>query len=134
MHNKQGFVLVVMLLFLLVLNLLVMTVLDIDVVESKMERAYHDKIQAFYSAENRLLLAEHRVLAGGARLVGVDGVDVDIVSSEICGVEFYRITAAASWNGAKSLLQSTVAKMVDAGHCEIKPNVAIGRHSFLIRS
>lgn len=130
LKNERGFVLIIMLLFLLVLNLLALSILNVGLLETKMEVAYLDKVRSFYHAESNLLRAEQEILAG--KSVTTLNVDVAVINSGICGVIFYRLTAHGGYNGAKSSLQSTVARLVDASRCSVKPNVTAGRQSFLV--
>lgn len=130
MKNEYGFILIVMLLFLLVLNLLTLCILDVDLLETKMLVGYQDKIKTFYRAENILVQAEQEILDGKA--VTVPGVDVQLINSSICGIIFYRLTVKASYRGAESILQSILAKIGEVSRCQPQPKIVPGRQSFLV--
>lgn len=117
-----------MMLFLLVLSLLAFSVLNITLLENKMCVFYQNKIKSFYIAEKNLLQAEKKILAGA---VVVDN-NIRVIDSSVCGVIFYRLTASASFKGAKTSLQSTFAKLGDDRRCDSKPSVTPGRQSFLV--
>ena len=126
LHNNDGFILVVMMLFLLVASLLAVSGLNMNLLEDRMNIFYQDKIRSFYQAENLLLDAERKILSG------VETNDIPIIDMDICGVTFYRLTVEAEYHGAKSSLQSIFAKAGDFKNCSFKPNISSGRQSFLI--
>jgi len=125
-HHTNGFILVTTMLFLLVVSLLAISVLNMNLLEDKMNIFHQDKIRAFYKAENILLDAERRIL------VGLDVSNIQIVDTNICGVTFYRLIVEAEYHGAKSILQSVFAKISNFENCPSKPNINLGRQSFLI--
>ena len=112
--------------FLLVLNFLAFSVLEISLLENKMVNSYQYKIKSFYVAEKKLLDAEKRISEK-------KNLDLETIESNICGVNFYRFQIEGDYRGAKTCLQSTFAKKNDI-ECDIKPNENIfGRQSFLIK-
>ena len=127
--KENGFVLVLMMLFLLVLSLLAFSVLNNSLLESKMIGFYQNKIKSFYAAEKLLAQKEDLILAGSEDR---NIYDFKFRDPKICGVIFYRITASVSYNGAKSKLQSTIAKVGDVKGCDLKPNIVSGRQAFLV--
>lgn len=118
-----------MMLFLSGLSLLALRALEVSVLESKMAVFHQNKIKSFYLAEKYLLTAEQNLLISAK----VTNVDLVMLDSGICGVDFYRLTANASYNGAKSSLQSVVAKVKEFGHCHFQPKIIAGRQSFLVK-
>ena len=128
-NRESGFVLVVSLLFLLVLNLLAFSVLEVGLLESKMSSFYRYKVESFYKAEGKLLQLEKK-LGGEQKLDGVEIVD----DKSICGVTFYRIKIISKHRGTKTCLEGTFAKIDKEKICDPVPSEDIaGRHSFLIK-
>jgi Tfp pilus assembly protein PilX len=128
LDNTKGYILVIVMLFLLILSLLALSILNVGLLESKMGVSHQDKINSFYLAENYLLQAERQVVAG----LPVTTAKVESIAADICGTDFYRLTATANYHGAESVLLSTVAKVGDISSCEEKPNITPGRQSFLL--
>lgn len=131
--NKDGFILVMMLLFLSILSLLAFSILNITLLENKINGFYQDKIKSFYLAEDNLLRAERAILQRGEVNLDVAGVEVAKIAQGECGEAFYRLTVTANYRGAKSVLQSVLVKINDAGNCLASRKITSGRQSFLMK-
>lgn len=117
----------IVMLFLTMMSLFALYLFNTSLLETKMTNYYQNKIQAFYKAETLLIQYEYEVLSG-KNIVSAELID----STSSCGVVFYRIIAEAEYNGARSKLQSTLAKLDSSIHCDLKPKVTNGRQSFLV--
>jgi len=126
---ESGFILVMVMFFLLVLSLLAFRLLEVGLLESRMVNSYQNRIKSFYIAESYLSQAEQNLLRG----VGVRNAKVEVIASGVCGVTFYRLKVKAEYHGAKSCLESSWAKIDEANSCIVKPDKnSSGRQSFLI--
>jgi Tfp pilus assembly protein PilX len=126
--HEKGMVLVIMMLFLAVISLLALNLLNTSLLEVKISSYYHNKVRAFYLAENYLTQYEQEILAG--KKVS----SAEVVDTSICGVTFYRVFAGAKYKEAPSNLHSTLVKIGDTTHCDPKPNIKPGRQAFWLWS
>jgi len=122
--SAKGFVLIFTLLITFILSLLALTLAQVSLMESKMGAYYQEKTLSLIDAENKLIKDESVLVAG---VVPRDAV---LVTGEICGVKFYRVTTDGKFGATKSTVQSTFAKIGDTSHCDPKPKVKDGRESW----
>ena len=85
---------------------------------------YQEKTQSLIAAENKLLKDE--AMLSGNQVPR----DAQLITDEICGVKFYRITAAGKFAATQSVLQSVFAKIGDVSHCIPKPKTKEGRQAW----
>ena len=128
MHaDNSGIILISTLLYLAILTLLVISTLQTNILETKMSVNYKKNIFHLYQAEIKLrtqeLLLEEALEQGIERLPA----GIALISSEICGVNFYRI----KFRYNNEILQSTYAVMTDTNWCNSKPNIRPGRQSWV---
>jgi Tfp pilus assembly protein PilX len=121
----KGTILISALLFLLVLTLLVMSILQTGLLESKMSTNYQDGIFVLQKAEINLTKKEQQIGRSNKLPVGVE-----IISTAVCGVTFYRVKAEGEYQKAKQSLQSTFAIINNTAHCRRKSLVTPGRQSW----
>jgi len=128
LESEKGMVLVVVMLFLLGVSLLALTLLNTSFLETKMSSYYQNKAHAFYKAEDILEQREREIMS--EKIVSPE--ITEIKNANVCGANFYRITASAEHNAVQSKIQSTFAKIVKPDDCTPKPNIKPGRQAFLI--
>jgi hypothetical protein len=127
-NRESGFILVTTMLFLLVLNLLAFSALEVGLLESKMSSFYRDKVESFYKAENKLLQLEGEL--GGDQELD----NIKVIDTNICGVTFYRLSVNSKYRSAKTCLEAIFAKIDETKICDPKLDKSIaGRQSFLIK-
>ncbi len=123
---ESGAVLVTTLLFLVIVTLLTLSVIQVGLLETKMSQNYQDKIFATQMAEIKLVEIEKQLLQGKSQSSG----QVILISDELCGVKFYRVTATGTYHNANSTVQSTYAMVGDTSSCASAPDVTTGRKSW----
>lgn len=123
-QNQTGFVLVATMLFLAVLNLLIISCIEVALFETRMSQNFKNKMLAFYEAQNNLIIYEQDLLQGKINS------SVYVIPSNACGVIFYKVFAEGKYGKAKSKLQSTYAIMSGESHCFKKTNIIFGRQSW----
>ncbi|MBU0744105.1 MAG: hypothetical protein KKE11_01870 [Gammaproteobacteria bacterium] len=126
--NTRGYILVVMMVFLSILSMLALGMLNLGLLESKMDGFSQDKIKSFYIAENYLLRARQQIVFGGE----VTNATVEKIDADECGVTFYRLTSKGNYRGAESVLQSTIAKLHEGSACDEKLRLTAKGQSFVI--
>ena len=124
-RKNVGAVLISALLFLLVLTLLAMSILQTGLLETKMSTNYQDANFALQKAKLNLTKKEQAIAKSKQLPTGVE-----LISNAICGVTFYRVTAAGEYQKTVTTLQSTFAIMGDASHCHARPTIHPGRQSW----
>jgi Tfp pilus assembly protein PilX len=133
--SDDGFVLVIVMLFLSILSLLALGILEINLLENKMSAFFQDKVNSFYQAEEYLLQAEMEMRAGNLPANDVN-IKITKIGSGIfgvlCEVNFYRLRAKASCRGIDSVLWSTFLKVGDIAGCSPEFDLITGRQSFWI--
>lgn len=122
--NAKGFVLVTVLLFVFILSLLALTLSQVSLMETKMSGYYQEKILSLVDAENKLIKDE------GILATGQIPREAILITDTVCGVKFYRLTAAGKFGATKSVVQSTFVKIGDVSHCDPKPKIKAGRQSW----
>lgn len=123
--SQVGMVLITTMLFVTLLSMLAITLLQTNLLVTKISNYNRDQIRAKYLAEVNLKKYETEILEGKPEANHVRIID----SKDICGVIFYEVNASATYGLASVKLQSTFAK-VDAANCNPKPNIQTGRLSF----
>jgi Tfp pilus assembly protein PilX len=121
----KGTILISALLFLLILTLLAMSILQTGLLENKMSTNYQDGIFALQRAEINLTKKEQQISRSNKLPAGVE-----MISTAVCGVTFYRVKAEGKYGEAKRVLQSTFAIINNAAHCRHKPSIIPGRQSW----
>jgi len=121
----KGTILISALLFLLILTLLAMSISQTGLLENKMSSNYQDGIFALQRAEINLIKKEQQIGRSNKLPSGVD-----IMSTAVCGVTFYRVRAEGKYGETKRVLQSTFAIINDATHCRHKSLIIPGRQSW----
>lgn len=122
--SQSGMVLVIVMLLLTVLTVVVISSLQITLLETKMGTNFAMAATAASSAETKLAQYEAKLAQGGKV------ASAELISSVLCNVTLYRITAVGTEGSAESNLQSTYAIVGDISHCDPKPNVNPGRQSW----
>ena len=122
--NNAGIILISTLLYLVILTLLVASILQTSLLETKMSVNYKKSIFHLHQAEMKLR-AQERLLKQGIETLPAG---IDLISSAICGVNFYRIKIDCE----NEILQSTYAVITDTRSCNPKPNIRPGRQSWII--
>jgi Tfp pilus assembly protein PilX len=121
----KGAILISALLFLFVLTLLAMSISQTGLLENKMSSNYQNGIFALQRAEINLTKKEQQIGRSNKLPTGVE-----IISTAVCGVTFYRVKAEGKYGEAKQSLQSTFAIIGDTTHCHHKPSIIRGRQSW----
>jgi Tfp pilus assembly protein PilX len=120
--NDSGVVLISTLLLLLLLTLLAINILQTGLLETRMSANYKDNILLLHRAEmnlyNQEALLQQGIISSG----------VTLISTDVCGVNFYRIQV----NYGKEILQSTYAVIENLSNCDLKINIQSGRQSWVI--
>lgn len=124
--TQSGMVLVLVMLFLLVLTLIVTSGLSIVIMETKMSKNFVSYVTLMQAAENKLSQYEQKLVQSGK------APGSEIISTDLCNVTIYRVTASVIQGTASCELQSTFAKVGDTSRCEPKPNIVQGRQSWRI--
>ncbi len=119
--SAKGFVLIFTLLITFILSLLALTLVQVSLMETKMGVYYQEKTLSLIDAENKLIKDE------AILLVGQVPHDAILITDEICGVKFYRVTTSGKFGTTESILQSVFAKLGDVAHCTIKPKIKEGQ-------
>lgn len=126
--HAAGIVLVIVMLFLAVISFLTINILNMTLLETKMNIYYQNKFQAFYQAEATLEQLEQEIIVGAIKSKAIKKISDD----DICGATIYSIIAKAKYNTAISKLQSIFVQIDNNIICNPKPNIKPGRQSFLI--
>lgn len=126
MRSQCGAALVAVMLFLMVLTILVISMLQSGLLETKMSEYYKNNSALFYAAERQLEKYEQQ-LAKGEQVRAAT-----IIDAAVCGTTFYRVNSVIH-NGESGIrVQSTFAKVGDILSCDPKPQVQTGRQSWRI--
>lgn len=123
--SAQGFVLIFTLLITFILSLLALTLVQVSLMETKMGVYYWEKTLSLIDAENKLLKAETTLIAGQVPR------EATLITDEICGVKFYRVTTSGKFGTTESVLQSTFAKIGDISRCPVKPKIKEGQQGWV---
>jgi Tfp pilus assembly protein PilX len=126
---NHGIILISALLFLSTLTLLTLNILQTNLLESKMSNNYKDSLFALYQAEN-ILIAKEKLLIQSPDINTLPP-DIALISTDICGISFYRIQVNITENGINKKLQSTYAIRGDVSQCNPQPTIKTGRQSWL---
>ncbi len=121
----KGTILISALLFLLILTLLTISISQTSLLENKMSSNYQDGIFALQRAEINLIKKEQQIGRSNKLPAGVE-----IISTAVCGVTFYRVKAEGKYKETKRILQSTFAIIGDTTHCHHKLLITPGRQSW----
>lgn len=122
--SERGFILITVLLFLAILNLLIISSMQVAWSEMRMSCNFKDRMLAFYQAQNNLYSLEQNL-----RLGKIDS-NMQQIPSDICGVRFYRVITQGQIGKAKSVQQSTYVVPIVGQHCEEKAKIMLGRQSW----
>lgn len=124
--KQEGFVLLTTLLFTTLLTMITVSIVESSLLVSKVSNYYGEAFIAFYRAERALAQSEAALLRG--EVVG----NFKKIESE-CGVDYYLGVARGVYKDAVVNLQSTVAVVDSAVHCDLPPKVnRSGRQSWLM--
>lgn len=123
-NKQQGTIIIWVMLFLVIIAALVMSSLEIGLLESKMADNFAAKNSSFNAANNLLLQYEAKVAAGVAIPEAL------LIAKGICGSDIYRIDALATNGTTKIQLESTFAKLNAVSDCEAKSRIVPGRQSW----
>lgn len=121
----EGAILISALLFLLILTLLAISISQTGLLENKMSSNYQDGIFALQRAEINLTKKEQQIDRSNKLPAGVE-----IISTAVCGVTFYRVKAEGRYREAKRVLQSTFAIINNSTHCRHKSLITPGRQAW----
>ena len=118
---QKGMVLISALLFITILSLLVISIAEIGLLETKMSKSYQDKTQAFYNVLSEITSNEQKLLTNQkSKFVQINDLGV-------CGVTFYRIDIVKTVGNASSEIVSNFAKFGDFSKCDKMPAFNEGR-------
>lgn len=125
--NESGVILISVLVFLTILSCVILSALEISLLETKMAKYSEEEWQAYYAAQTKLVAEEKTIFTGNL------GRDVALIDNHsICGVAFYKVNVSATVNTAVRHLMSTVAKVDTSANCNPKPVLKKGRQSFVV--
>ncbi|MCK4870173.1 MAG: hypothetical protein KAS93_03595 [Gammaproteobacteria bacterium] len=125
-RREHGVVLFSALIFLLVITLLVIGVAKSGLLEAKINNNYYAKVMVLQKAEV-LLRQQEKTLATANYLPP----HVVVLTTQTCGVIFYRVNVEAGYLHARVTLQSVYAKLLRHRYCKTKPTIRPGRQSWL---
>lgn len=111
-------------LFNVVLTLLVLSMLEKNLLYRKINSYFENSSLAFIKAEKALLVMENELKNEKIPK------NAEIISSDICGVTFYKLTSTGKSGIASKTIQSTFAKINDISKCTPKPLIKEGRQSW----
>lgn len=124
-NNKPaGMILIIVMLFVAILSLLIITLLQSNILETKISIYNKNLAVAESIAASNLLTYEKEILQGDPPAKYVHLIDKE----DVCGVQFFEVTAPGTFGTSSVNLQSTFAKIVD-NNCSPKP-VIQGRLSW----
>lgn len=127
--TNYGIILISALLFLSTLTLLTLNVLQMNLLENKMSNNYKDSLFALQQAEIALT-AKEKLLTPSTNINTLPP-ETTLISTDICGVSFYRVQVNSMENGVNKKLQSTYAVIGDTSQCNPPPTIKTGRQSWL---
>jgi Tfp pilus assembly protein PilX len=125
--KQAGVALVIIMLLLAALTVVAMNMLTLSNLETKMGASQLDYLQGTTTAMGKLKQYEQEVAANKTV------PNAEIISTSICGVTMYRITAQVRHYSTKVIIQSTFAKVGDIAHCDPIPRITAGRQSWQLK-
>ena len=123
-QSRKGSSIITAMLFNVVLTLLVLSMLEKNLLDRKISGYFENSSLAFIKAEKALLAMENKLKNGEMPK------NAEVISSDICGVTFYKLISTGKSGIASKTIQSTFAKTNDISKCTPKPLIIEGRQSW----